>query len=129
MSEELLKSARLALQYSYSPYSNFRVGAAIRTDDGTIITGTNIENVSYGLAMCAERVAIFSAIAKGYSSFTELAVATSSGKPIFPCGACRQVLAEFSCELNIYLDGMTQQSFKLSDLLPNAFNKRDIELR
>jgi cytidine deaminase len=129
MSEELLKSARLALQNSYSPYSNFRVGAAIRTDDGTIITGTNIENVSYGLAMCAERVAVFSAISKGYSSFTELAIATSSGKPIFPCGACRQVLAEFSHELNIYLDGKTQRPFKLSDLLPNAFNKRDIELR
>ena len=127
MTEELLKSARLALQNSYSPYSKFQVGAAIRTNDGTIFTGTNIENVSYGLAMCAERVAIFSAIAKGYRSFTELAIASSSRNPTFPCGACRQVLAEFSPEMNIYVDGDTRQSFKLFDLLPNAFKKKDID--
>jgi cytidine deaminase len=127
MNEELMKAARLALQNSYSPYSNFPVGAAILTNDGKVFTGTNIENASYGLSMCAERVAIFSAIAKGYKSFTELAVATPSGKAIFPCGACRQVLAEFNPEMIIYLDGISQQSFKVSDLLPNTFTKRDID--
>ena len=126
MVEELLSAARVALQNSYSPYSKFQVGAAIRTNDGTIFTGTNIENVSYGLAMCAERVAIFSAIAKGYRSFTDLAVVASSGKPMFPCGACRQVLAEFNPKLNIYIDGNSDQPFNLLDLLPNAFIEKDI---
>ena len=119
---QLLDEARLALENSYSPYSHFRVGAAIRTDSGKIFTGTNIENVSYSLAMCAERVAVFKAISEGHRSFTDLAIASSSQDRTFPCGACRQVLFEFSPNIRIYLEGDQKEVFRITDLLPNAFD-------
>jgi cytidine deaminase len=120
--DELLHEAKSALKNSYSPYSHFSVGAAIRTEDGKIFTGTNIENASLSLTMCAERVAVFKAISAGYKLFTELAIATSSGAPTFPCGACRQVLVEFSPNLLIRLEGNEKEIFRLNDLLPNAFS-------
>src|SRR5687768_13718474 len=103
--DDLLHQAQSALNYSYSPYSHFQVGAAIRTEDGTIFYGTNIENASFSLTMCAERVAIFKAISHGHRSFTDLAIASSSKRPTFPCGSCRQVLYEFSPKLRIHLEG------------------------
>jgi len=121
--DELLHEARSALKNSYSPYSHFNVGAAIRTEDGKIFTGTNIENVSFSLTMCAERVAAFKAISAGYRSFTHLAIVSSSGAPTFPCGACRQVLIEFNPNLIIRLEGNEKEIFQLADLLPNAFTK------
>ncbi len=127
MNEELLKSGRLALQNSYSPYSNFPVGAALRAADGTIFTGTNVENISYGLSMCAERIAVFNALSNGHRSFKELAITSSAGKPVFPCGACLQVLAEFSPDLVVYLEGNQQKSFKLSELLPYAFKNEMVQ--
>jgi cytidine deaminase len=118
--EKLLNRARDASENSYSPYSKFRVGAAIRSKDGKVFTGTNVENASYGMTMCAERVAIFKAISEGYTEFTDLAIVADSKKPAFPCGACRQVMLEFNPNLKVHLDG---ESFLLADLLPHGFDK------
>src|SRR5215212_7677720 len=125
--DELLLQAKSALDNSYSPYSHFQVGAAIRTDNGLIFSGTNIENASFSLTMCAERVAIFKAISQGHRSFTELAIASSSKTPTFPCGPCRQVLYEFSPKLRIHLGGNEKQIFHLVDLLPHAFDAKQIK--
>ena len=122
-----MDEAKLAMEHSYSPYSHFRVGAAIRAEDGTIFAGTNIENASYSLTVCAERVAIFNALSKGHRSFTDLAIATSSGLPTPPCGPCRQVLYEFNPEMKIHLEGSKKEEFKLKDLLPNAFGSKEDE--
>jgi cytidine deaminase len=125
--EELLEQAKLALKNSYSPYSKFSVGAAIRTKDDQIYTGTNIENASYSLTICAERVAVFKAISSGHTSFTDLAIVSSSEAPTFPCGACRQVLSEFSPDIRIYLGENENQIFYLTDLLPHAFDSNQLE--
>jgi cytidine deaminase len=125
--EELLEQAKLVLKNSYSPYSKFCVGAAIRTKDGQIFTGTNIENASYSLTICAERVAVFKAISSGHTSFTDLAIVSSSEKPTFPCGACRQVLSEFSPHIRIYLGDNKKEIFNLTDLLPHAFDSNQLD--
>ncbi|BDC19239.1 cytidine deaminase [Acidianus sp. HS-5] len=121
--EKLLEIARNAARNSYAPYSNIHVGAALLTEDGKIFTGTNVENSSYGLSICAERVAVFNAVSNGYKKFKKIAIITSEGKGIMPCGACRQVLAEFSN--NIHIITLDKDSnvikFKLNDLLPHAF--------
>lgn len=93
---ELLNSARNAMDQAYSPYSNFRVGAAVLTGDGEIYRGCNVENASYGLTVCAERVAIFNAVSDGKMDIVAVAVATMADRICKPCGACRQVIAEFS---------------------------------
>jgi cytidine deaminase len=96
---ELLDAARRAAEDSYSPYSRFRVGAALLCKDGTVITGTNVENRSYGLTNCAERSAVFTAISAGKKEFQAIAVSTpDSEQAVAPCGACRQVLSEFARE-------------------------------
>jgi cytidine deaminase len=125
MSDELLAAARQAALAAYAPYSRFRVGAAARVN-GVIHTGCNIENASYGLAICAERVAIFRAVAAGGQRLDELAVAcidaASDGPPgaLMPCGACRQVIAEFAdADLLIHIDRVG--SFRLAALLPSPF--------
>jgi len=93
---ELFELATQAANRSYSPYSRFRVGAALLCDDGTVITGANVENRSYGLAICAERSALVSAIAQGKTKFSALAVSCpDAGYPVSPCGACRQFISEF----------------------------------
>ena len=89
----LIKEARLGMEQSYSPYSNFAVGAAVLAKDGTIYRGCNIENAAYGAANCAERTAIFSAIADGVREFEAIAIVSSSGDFTYPCGICRQVIA------------------------------------
>lgn len=95
----LYEKALEASSRTYSPYSSFPVGAALLLEDGTIITGTNVENRSYGLTNCAERTAIFTAVAQGYKSFTAIAIAAPKADyPVSPCGACRQVMSEFACE-------------------------------
>lgn len=94
--ENLIENAKKAAEQAYAPYSRFRVGAALLCKDGSIVTGVNIENRSYGLTVCAERVAIFSAIAQGKREFTALAVFCLDAEyPVSPCGACRQVISEF----------------------------------
>lgn len=95
--KELYERARDAAERSYSPYSHFPVGAALLMEDGTVITGTNVENRSFGLTNCAERSAVFTAVSAGYRSFMAVMIVTpSSDYPVGPCGACRQVLTEFA---------------------------------
>lgn len=118
-----MQLARSALKRAYCPYSKFHVGAALMTEDGIIFTGCNIENVSYGLTICAERVAIFNAISAGYNKFKAIAISSSLKKnPIYPCGACRQVFTEFSKDnkFKIYIDN-DHKNYKTLDLLPHSF--------
>ena len=117
---ELLVTAADSRLKAYSPYSNFKVGAALRAADGRVFTGCNVENVSFGLTMCAERVAIGSAVQAGAMEFDALAIVSDSTEPVVPCGACRQVLAEFSPNLRIVsgtVAGVTTE-FELATLLP-----------
>jgi cytidine deaminase len=122
----LLAEAEAAAEQAYCPYSRFSVGAAIETHDGSIVRGCNVENASYGLAVCAERSAVFAAVASGSRSFRALAVVAGGIHLPYPCGACRQVLAEFcGDDLRIYvalrgrLTGSV--SVRLGDLLPRPF--------
>jgi cytidine deaminase len=124
--EQLIRSAMETAKNSYSPYSRIRVGAAILTTEGKIITGTNVENSSYGLSMCAERVAVFAAISMGYKNFKKIAVVTAEGKGISPCGACRQVLHEFDSDIEVLTLDERGKLLKssLRELLPRAFSLR-----
>ncbi len=124
--KSLFLAAEDAMQNSYSPYSKFSVGASLLTKDGRIFQGTNVENISYGLSICAERVAIFVAISNGYRDFTDMAIVTTSGKYTFPCGACRQVLMEFSPNLKIHLKGNQIRTVKLSKIHLNSFNSKQM---
>lgn len=120
--DELIAEAIDARQRAYAPYSQFQVGAALRTDSGEVFSGCNVENASYGLAICAERVAASTAVAAGYRRFSAVVVASSGGAT--PCGACRQFLAEFGNDLAILIvdvDSNQVRRFVLSELLPNAF--------
>jgi cytidine deaminase len=121
----LLAEARSAAAASYSPYSRFRVGAAVATSDGTVIRGCNVENASYGLAVCAERTAVLAAVAAGHRDLVALSVSCPDGdlsrpETLMPCGACRQVLAELLVPgALILVDGLG--TFALDDLLPSPF--------
>ena len=119
---ELLEAARAARTHAYAPYSGFSVGAALSCSDGTLVAGCNVENASYGLAMCAERAAIFSAIAGGHRRFDALAVAGPDGQTTSPCGACRQVLAEFGSDIRvIYATADGFEETTAAALLPATF--------
>lgn len=125
--EELIRKAVEAREKSYSPYSNFKVGAALKTRSGKVYTGTNVENASYGLTVCAERVAVYKAVSEGEREFEALAVFTEAEELTPPCGACRQVLWEFSRELLVILaNPEKQRTLKLSDLLPLPFEKESL---
>ena len=123
LKQQLLTAAIDARQQAYAPYSKFLVGAALLTEDGQIISGCNVENASYGLTICAERNAVFTAVAQGHRKFQAIALATVGGAT--PCGACRQVLAEFCDDLPILIvdveqpDRVTETS--LAVLLPGRF--------
>ena len=120
--ESLLEAARLARSHAYAPYSKFEVGAALQTNDGHVITACNVENASYGLSMCAERNAVFSAVARGMRNFSAIAVAGPEGKLTSPCGACRQVLAEFNPTMAVvYTTPDGAQESTVTELLPNSF--------
>jgi cytidine deaminase len=132
---ELAKSAQKAKLNSYSPFSKFRVGAALLTKDGTIFTGCNIENSSYGLTICAERVAIFNAISSGASKFKAIAIVSDDHGFTSPCGACRQVLSDLACDIDfVMMDSKERfKILKLKSLLPFAFTgktlKRPLKLK
>ena len=121
--DSLLRSALEIRQQAYAPYSKFLVGAAVVTEDGRIFTGTNVENASYGLTICAERVAAAAAVAAGHRKITAVAVATAGGAS--PCGACRQFLAEFGGSMDVLLVDVDRpenvKQMSLADLLPEQF--------
>jgi cytidine deaminase len=119
--EELIARAALARENAYAPYSEYPVGAALLTRSGKIYLGANVENASYSLTVCAERIAIFKAVSEGEREFEALAVVTSNGGS--PCGACRQVLREFAPDLRIYIadaEGNHRRT-SVSELLPDSF--------
>ncbi len=120
--DELFAAAKRARSQSYSPYSQFAVGAALACADGTIVTAANVENASYGLSMCAERSAIFAAIAQNRCDFVAVAVAGPDGVTVPPCGACRQVLVEFAPDLRVlYAANDAYEATTIGALLPATF--------
>ena len=121
----LLEHARMMQQRAFAPYSNFKVGACVQTSCGKLFGGCNIESASYGLTICAERVAIFNAIAQGYNSFTHLALVTTTGA--YPCGACRQIIYEFCPNASIIIATASSINYATSkELLPHAFNNEKL---
>jgi cytidine deaminase len=118
--DELVAAAWQARESAYAPYSKFAVGAALLTVDGRIFSGCNVENLSYGLTQCAERTAICSAVAAGVRNFAMLAVVADTAVPISPCGACRQVMAEFGVPRVILANRAERMEFTLQELLPRA---------
>lgn len=123
-SEDLVGLARQAQDTAYAPYSNYRVGAALLTTKGNVYTGANIENASYSLTICAERTAIFKAILAGEKEFEALAVSSSGVGKVTPCGACLQVLAEFTSTVKIITsdDQGELKEYHLNEMLPHAFS-------
>ncbi len=125
--KELIKTAKDATKSAYSPYSHFRVGAALLCEDGTVYTGCNIENSSFGVTCCAERVALFKAVSDGKRCFTDIAIVGSStdkfDKPCAPCGVCRQALSEFcKGDFKIHLCNSDEIiTYTLDDILPHSF--------
>ena len=126
---DIVRAARAARERAQAAFSDFKVGAALETDDGQIITGCNIENSTYGLTMCAERVAMFKAVSEGHRSFKRIAVVADTAQPTTPCGACRQILWEFAGDIEVILADLhdVKTRHQLKDLLPHAFDARFIE--
>ena len=126
--DNLIEAANDARSKAYAPYSKFQVGAALLTDDDEIISGCNVENCSYGLTMCAERNAVATAIVQGKMDFKAMVIVADMNRPIMPCGACRQVLAEFNPSMLIVCVGTGGKRLELtvSDLLPASFTPADL---
>jgi len=124
--DRLIAAARAARENAVAGFSRFKVGAALETADGSIVTGCNIENATYGLTICAERVAMFKALSEGHRRFTRIAVVADTDEPTPPCGACRQVLWEFGGDLEVILANLTQAtgSHRMKELLPWPFDAR-----
>lgn len=126
---DIVQSARMARECAIAPFSEFKVGAALETADGRFVTGCNVENSTYGLTMCAERLAIFKAVSEGHRSFKRIAVVADTTQPTTPCGACRQILWELAGNLEVILADATEikSRHQLKDLLPHPFDARFIE--
>ncbi len=127
--QELIAAAKQVRKQSYSPYSRFAVGAALRSKSGKVYTGTNVENASYPLTICAERVALFKAVSEGEREFEAIAVVTSTGAT--PCGACRQVLEEFGSDIRVIVADThnRRQVYTLAELLPYSFDASQLPAR
>jgi cytidine deaminase len=123
---DLIGAARRARENADAAFSHFKVGAALEAADGTVITGCNIENATYGLTICAERVAMFKAISDGHRAFIRIAIVADTAAPTPPCGACRQILWEFGGNLEIQLANLAEDKgvYRLKDLLPLPFDAR-----
>lgn len=124
--DRLVEAARAAREHAVAGFSHFKVGAALETADGTIVTGCNIENATYGLTLCAERVAMFKALSEGHRRFVRVAVVADTADPTPPCGACRQILWEFGGDLEVVLASLTEQkgTYQMQALLPLPFDAR-----
>jgi cytidine deaminase len=126
--QDLIAAARQARLFAHAPYSGFKVGAALLCDDGTIITGCNVENATYGLTICAERVAVVKAISEGFAPlrFKAVAVVADTDAPTPPCGACRQILWEFCGDIEVILANVIaiKDRRKMAELLPLPFDGR-----
>jgi cytidine deaminase len=129
VSDPLVNAARQARRRAVAPFSRFKVGAALEAADGTVITGANVENASYGLTMCAERVAMFAALAAGHRSFRRIAIVADTLAPTPPCGACRQILWEFGGDLEVILANLRRETgrHRMTALLPLPFDRTLIE--
>ncbi len=129
MNDRLIEAAREARENALAAFSHFRVGAALETANGTIITGCNIENATYGLTLCAERVAMFKALSEGHRLFTRIAIVADTDEPTSPCGPCRQILWEFGGNLEIILANLHAEKGRhaLLDLLPLPFDARMLQ--
>jgi cytidine deaminase len=123
---ELVAAAREARRHAHARFSNFKVGAGLETADGSVVTGCNVENATYGLTICAERVAMFKAISDGHRKFTRIAIVADTDSPTPPCGACRQILWEFGGDLEVILANTKKETgrWQLKDLLPLPFDAR-----
>lgn len=127
--EQLIKEAKAAREMAYTPYSKFNVGAALLTNDGKIYRGCNIENAAYSMANCAERTAIFKAISEGDKNFVAIAVVADTKRPVPPCGACRQVIAELCPkDMKVILTNLQGdiEELTVNELLPGAFSAEDL---
>ena len=124
MSEDLIAAAVAAREFAVAPYSDFKVGAALRTRAGKIYGGCNIENASFGLTVCAERVALLKALSEGEHNFTDIAVVTDAAQATPPCGACRQLLWEFCGDIAVHLHSLKgrDERMSLATLLPHPFD-------
>ena len=125
-SDALVAAARAAREHAVADFSGFKVGAALETDSGEIITGCNIENATYGLTVCAERVAIFKALSEGKRAFKRIAVVADTASPTPPCGACRQIIWEFCGDIPVVIANLTEvkTTLRMMELLPLPFDKR-----
>ena len=127
--DELIRQAEKAKEGAYVPYSHFHVGAALLCKDGRVYTGANVENASYGVTCCAERVALFKAVTDGARAFDAIAVTSDAEGPTYPCGICRQALIEFSRDMDVICTGTRGERDvkKINELLPCAFTAADME--
>jgi len=125
-SDSLIQAARRAREHAVATFSGFKVGAALETAAGVVITGCNVENATYGLTICAERVAMFKALSEGHRAFTRIAIVANTDDPTASCGACRQILWEFGGDLEIVLANLSELkgTHRLKDLLPLPFDAR-----
>jgi cytidine deaminase len=125
----LVAAARAARVHARAGYSGFRVGAALECADGTVVTGCNVENATYGLTVCAERVALLKALSEGHDAFRRIAVVADTASPTPPCGACRQLLWEYAGDIEVVLASLHRETarYRLSELLPVPFDSRLLE--
>jgi cytidine deaminase len=122
----LVEAARAVRLHAHAPFSRFQVGAALLTKEGRVFTGCNVENATYGLTVCAERVAVWKAVSEGYRAFTRVAVVADTAEPTPPCGACRQILWELGGDLEVILANLEAPKalYRMRDLLPHPFDAR-----